>query len=304
MNKTSHRMPLAWTRALIVALALAGCQAQIHESGVILDEDALHRIHAGSTTRAQVLELLGPPTLVNPYRGNRWLYVQDRKFKNMQRTFARVANRVEITFDRSGVVQDVRKNFSDKPWDPTTLPEADSDKGWMHWLWDTQYAHPAVNPNGPAPADASSPGKPSAGDADSSPSSADEKKPWWKFWSRGEKTTLTSPPAPSLDDHPPLHDGDGALPGFLAPSERLHAPLRDPLAREPGPANGMEEHPDPLLSGQDALHKEAEAGLQEKRSPENDAKEPWWKFWSSDPKPSAPPEQTPNKLQGSGLIKE
>ncbi|MBF0165198.1 MAG: outer membrane protein assembly factor BamE [Magnetococcales bacterium] len=281
MTKNSYRTPLTWTRALIVALALAGCQAQIHESGIILDEDALHRIHAGSTTRGQVLELLGPPTLVNPYRGNRWLYVQDRKFKNMQRTFARVANRVEITFDRAGVVQEVQKNFSDKPWDPTTLPEADSDKGWMHWLWDTQYAHPAVNPRGTGPSDAASTDNRSTGSDESAPSLADEKKPWWKFWSRGEKTILAPSATPALEDQPPLHDGDGTLPGFLAPSERLRAPLRDPLATGHGPDGGM-DHPDPLMPARDELRKETEEGL----------------------KGNAPPESDTNQLQGSGLIKE
>ncbi|MBF0212334.1 MAG: outer membrane protein assembly factor BamE [Magnetococcales bacterium] len=127
MNQ-SHRSPLSLPRAAIVALALAGCQAQIHESGVILNPEAMSRIQPGVTSRAQVIEWLGPPTLVNPFRGNRWLYVQDRKFKNVQRTFSRVANRVEITCDSQGVVQEIHKNFDDRGI-PPPCPTPTATKG-------------------------------------------------------------------------------------------------------------------------------------------------------------------------------
>ncbi|MBF0271785.1 MAG: outer membrane protein assembly factor BamE [Magnetococcales bacterium] len=209
MNRP-HRSPLSLSRVVIVAFALAGCQAQIHESGVILTPDATARIQPGVTTRNQVIEWLGPPTFVNPFHGNRWLYIQDRKFKNVQRTFSRVANRLEITFDSNGVVRDVQKNFQDKPWDPTTMPEANNDQGWVNWLWDRSYAKPATNLHPSA-----QPAKPETGSESSSleakPPQADAsadtaKKPWWRFWSRepavDPDTVQTMPPEDSsVPDH-------------------------------------------------------------------------------------------------------
>ncbi|MBF0127724.1 MAG: outer membrane protein assembly factor BamE [Magnetococcales bacterium] len=179
---------------LIVATLLTGCQAQMHESGIILAPDATAKIHPGVTTRSEVLELLGPPTLVNTFRSNRWLYVQDRKFKNMQRTFSRVSNRVEITFDTSGVVTDIKKNFDDQLWDPTKLPDAKNNKGWVSWIWDGSYIRPATNPNAPPevqpvnPPEVAAP--PPEPPAETAREPAPRKKSWWRFWSSdaGEAT--------------------------------------------------------------------------------------------------------------------
>ncbi|MBF0614696.1 MAG: outer membrane protein assembly factor BamE [Magnetococcales bacterium] len=199
MNRPAHRSRLHWPRLAILALALAGCQAQIHESGVILNADALTRIQPGISTRTEVIERLGPPTLVNPYRPNRWLYIQDRKFKNAQRTFARVTNRVEITFDSSGVVREIHKNFDDQPWDPTTMPEANSDKGWMHWLWDRSYAKSVTELGQSNDQNAS----PSAANPPATRTEAATHKPWWRFWSRDEEldpnSVRTMPPEEEFD---------------------------------------------------------------------------------------------------------
>ncbi|MEO5346243.1 MAG: outer membrane protein assembly factor BamE [Magnetococcus sp. YQC-9] len=305
MNRPLKRSPLAFlSRVAIVAFALAGCQAQMHESGVILNEDALSRIHPGITTRNQVFELLGPPTLVNPYRANRWLYIQDRKYKNMQRTFARVANRIEISFDRGGVVSDIQKNFDDKPWDPTTIPEANSDKGWMNWLWDTGYAHPAVNPHGPPMLKRSL--------ADDSPiheepvnTSSGEKKPWWKFWSRDGQADAKPPATPS-DAIAGHSSGDEALPGFLTPTERLRAPLNDPLAfDEKKSGEEADRYPsDALAPAQEELREEAQQELVKDPPKKSDSGKPWWKFWARDPLPDSSTTPANEALKDSGVGKE
>ncbi|MBF0180864.1 MAG: outer membrane protein assembly factor BamE [Magnetococcales bacterium] len=179
-----HRSRFVIPFLLGAVLAMTGCQAKMQESGVILNADALNRIQIGASTRSQVLELLGPPTLVNSFRGNRWLYIQDRKFKNMQRTFSRVANRVEITFDANGVVEEVKKNFDEQVWDPTKLPEAKNEKGWVNWIWDRSYNHPATNPHAPPqPPPAVAAPEPAPEPEQSAP----PKKSWWKFWSSGEE---------------------------------------------------------------------------------------------------------------------
>ncbi|MBF0190387.1 MAG: outer membrane protein assembly factor BamE [Magnetococcales bacterium] len=205
MNRP-HRSPLSLSRVVIVAFALAGCQAQIHESGVILTPEATARIEPGITTRHQVIEWLGPPTLVNPFHGNRWLYIQDRKYKNVQRTFSRVANRLEITFDSSGVVRDVQKNFQDKPWDPTTMPEADNDQGWVNWLWDRHYAKPATNLPASAQPQPESDVSPATPPKAQPESDSNAKSPWWRFWSKqpdiDPDSVQTMPPeASNTPDH-------------------------------------------------------------------------------------------------------
>ncbi|MEO5340068.1 MAG: outer membrane protein assembly factor BamE [Magnetococcus sp. MYC-9] len=166
------------------SLLLAGCQAVVHEKGTILDPKRVALITVGQTTRAQVKELLGVPTMVNSLRKDRWIYVQDRQFKNVQRTFARVINRVEVTFDERGVVKDIQHNFDDALLDPQTIPEARTQQQWFNWLWSGEYARPAV-----AGSPSATPS--SGGDiplpTDPPPELSRHTHPWWKFWSSGKE---------------------------------------------------------------------------------------------------------------------
>lgn len=126
-----------------ILFLVTACQAVIHEKGTILDPQVVSQITVGKTTRSQVKEMLGRPTFVNSLSRNRWTYIQDRQFKNIQRTFSRVINRVEITFDRRGVVEKVQHNFAKDLLDPRSLPEAKNDQSWLGWLWDGEYMRPA-----------------------------------------------------------------------------------------------------------------------------------------------------------------
>lgn len=114
--------PAPLFHASILALALSGCQVVQHEKGNILEPEMVSQIKPGVTSQAMVQELLGSPTTVNTFRGNRWIYIQDRRFEGN-----RAVNRVEITFDRNGVVSRVDRNFDDQLLDPQTLtPDAGS----------------------------------------------------------------------------------------------------------------------------------------------------------------------------------
>lgn len=173
---------------LAILLTLTACQATLHEKGTVLDTDRLAQIKVGSTTRAEVKNLLGVPTIVNSFRRDRWVYVQDRQVKNIQRTFSRVINRVEITFDNRGVVEDIQHNFGEALLNPQTLPEARNTQNWFGWLWGGEYMRPAI--------DARSPTTKEAGSDTTEPSPSDPEKPatgqrganpWWKFWSSGQE---------------------------------------------------------------------------------------------------------------------
>ena len=182
-----------WTRIFFLAillpfsLSLIACQAVVYEKGTVLNPQNVARIKAGETTRAQVKDLLGVPTIVNSLRKDRWIYVQDRQFKNIQRTFARVINRVEITFDERGVVKNIQHNFDQELLDPQSLPEAHNAKSWFAWLWDGAYARPAT---GGQPADSVTPAasttNPSSG-AQGATENRPGTNPWWRFWSSGKE---------------------------------------------------------------------------------------------------------------------
>lgn len=171
---------------LPVLFTLTACQATLYEKGTVLDTNRVAQIQVGRTTRAEVKDLLGVPTIVNSFRRDRWVYVQDRQVKNIQRTFARVINRVEITFDKRGVVYDIKHNFGEELLNPQTLPEARNTQNWFGWLWGGEYMRPAIAGHPPTKE------KEAESSNTTDPSSAAEKEPetqrpatnpWWKVWS-------------------------------------------------------------------------------------------------------------------------
>lgn len=167
-----------------VALSLAACQATLHEKGTVLNPKLLAHIKVGVTTRAQVKDLLGVPTIVNSFRKERWSYVQDRQYKNIQRTFARVINRVEITFDERGVVRDVEHNFDDELLDPQTVPGASNNQAWFGWLWGGEYARPATSGHGSDPVTRPAPSPDTDQELSRTPAEQPRNaRPWWRFWS-------------------------------------------------------------------------------------------------------------------------
>ncbi len=171
-----------------LSLSLVACQATVHEKGTLLNPKTVAQIRKGVTTRAQVKDLLGVPTVVNSFRKERWSYVQDRQYKNIQRTFARVINRVEITFDQRGVVQEIQHNFDDELLDPQTLPDASNSQAWFGWLWGGEYGRPATGGRPPEKvtrSDASP--EESLLPREESTEQRQEGNPWWRFWSSSKE---------------------------------------------------------------------------------------------------------------------
>ncbi len=169
----------------LILLLVSGCQAVIHEKGTILDPQAVDRIDIGLTIREEVRTMLGPPTIVNNFRQERWIYIQDRQFKNMQRTFSRAANRLEITFDETGTVIDLKRNFGDALLDPTTLPEAQNEQSWFGWLWGGEYNQPAIKGIDPTQVAETPPERPSPEKKGSNGRDDRDTGPWdpfWRFW--------------------------------------------------------------------------------------------------------------------------
>lgn len=211
--------------ALIVfSLFLASCQAVVKESGNIIEPAKVEQIHTGVTNRDEVLKLLGPPTLVNTFRQERWVYIQDRQFRNIQRTFSRVANRLEITFDEGGLVKDIKRNFDEALYDPREVSKPSDEKSYAKWLFGGEFSKPATDPK---PEDINK--------------SAKESDSFWSPWTNKSNTPEQSKNDPSgkpTDAKPesPKENADkqltepnaGGDPGKIAPTDNKTASEENP----------------------------------------------------------------------------
>lgn len=286
---------------LVSSLFLAACQAVISESGNIIDPAKVEQIHVGTTTHDEVLKLLGPPTLTNTYRQQRWVYIQDRQFKNLQRTFSRVTNRIEITFDANGVVKDVERNFDDTLYDPRNVTEQDKDKGYTKWLFGSEFAKPNNNPKPTESTQESkdsgslwpsflSKNKPSEDlKPDTTPDqSADKpeetKSSSWSIWpwNKKDETTKPQPETPAASEEPATHQ----LSTTLADESDLassHTRLKAPALLEQ--LDSMEIKP-PKDTPSDGPTPTSETPPKSEESTEKPEPEPssakpsWWQFWS------------------------
>ena len=63
--------------AMLVALglAVAGCTPAIDHRGYVVPKEGLEKIAAGTATRAEVLQALGPPSATAAFDGNTWIYM-------------------------------------------------------------------------------------------------------------------------------------------------------------------------------------------------------------------------------------
>jgi outer membrane protein assembly factor BamE (lipoprotein component of BamABCDE complex) len=184
---------------LILLIGLAGCQARIHDTGSVIKPEDVNKIVVGVTDFREVRKLLGPATIVNSFQRRRWIYIQDRQYKNLQRTFARTANRIEITFDSQGIVEKIERNFGEELIDPEKDPDSKLKSKWGSWFWKGEYDQPGtgkitkpINPDGET----------AQGEAENLPpvtlengaipsgntkeldedAKENEKKDWWRFW--------------------------------------------------------------------------------------------------------------------------
>ena len=180
---------------LILLIGLAGCQARIHDTGSVIKPEDVNKIVVGVTDFREVRKLLGPATIVNSFQRRRWIYIQDRQYKNLQRTFARTANRIEITFDSQGIVEKIERNFGEELIDPEKDPDSKLKSKWGSWFWKGDYDKPASREDAPSSdvtdkaeeADGEKPEGESTKDSPDSDGAVDGEdgknaKDWWRFW--------------------------------------------------------------------------------------------------------------------------
>ncbi|ABK44396.1 hypothetical protein Mmc1_1888 [Magnetococcus marinus MC-1] len=136
--------PILLFFALLLAVGLSGCKTPNVDKGAILDPTALAKLQENQSNVRDVHDLLGPPTLVNMLDTPRWIYIMDRREEGEQ-----AINRVEITFDRTGVVRKVERNFEDQLLAPQVTEKlSEKPLTWWRHTWREAKGNIIEHPEG------------------------------------------------------------------------------------------------------------------------------------------------------------
>jgi outer membrane protein assembly factor BamE (lipoprotein component of BamABCDE complex) len=109
----SDLVPMRRLASLVVtisgAVAIAGCGAAVEQRGNLPNPDKLTEIHAGSTTRDEVVKTLGTPSSVSVFNGDKsWYYISRRTAQTAFFDPSVLDQQVYIiNFDDQGVVKAV-----------------------------------------------------------------------------------------------------------------------------------------------------------------------------------------------------
>jgi outer membrane protein assembly factor BamE (lipoprotein component of BamABCDE complex) len=111
MSKPAITTPRMRTAVLVVlgAAALAGCSGRLDVRGNLPDPEDVLAVHPGESTREQVAQVLGSPSVVGTFDDQTWYYVSKRT-----ETFAFFEPEVidqevlVVKFDNTGVVSDMQ----------------------------------------------------------------------------------------------------------------------------------------------------------------------------------------------------
>ncbi len=78
-RSTLRKIPLAASVAVVIAAAsLAGCAANVDQRGNLPEPDKLAQIRPGTTTRDQVVKILGTPSSIGVFNEKNWYYISRR----------------------------------------------------------------------------------------------------------------------------------------------------------------------------------------------------------------------------------
>jgi outer membrane protein assembly factor BamE (lipoprotein component of BamABCDE complex) len=93
---------------LLLGVILAGCAVSEDQRGNLPDPDKLAEIHPGSTTKSQVVKILGSPSSAGTFDDDVWYYIS-RRTKQIAFLSPTVLDQQVfiIDFDDKGVVKDV-----------------------------------------------------------------------------------------------------------------------------------------------------------------------------------------------------
>jgi outer membrane protein assembly factor BamE (lipoprotein component of BamABCDE complex) len=124
--------------ALTFGLAAAGCQPITNNHGFLPEDETIQRIQPGTTTRADVTEMLGTPTTVAAFDENTWLYISRRTEQQFQFMSPRLVDQtvLAISFDQGGRVAQVRRLGEQDGRDVDFIARATPSQGKELSVWD------------------------------------------------------------------------------------------------------------------------------------------------------------------------
>ena len=101
------------TLPIFALLGLPGCaifSATPHYRGVPVSNDQLQQLTPGVSQQADVQALLGPPTFVEPFAPNNWVYVSQITHMRIGQTEGvKKQDVIVVTFNQSGAYQSYRQ---------------------------------------------------------------------------------------------------------------------------------------------------------------------------------------------------
>ena len=101
---------IRWLAAGLLTATLAGCNNPIEQRGNLPPQEAVAQIKPGSTDKETVTRLLGSPSSVAAFDDSTWYYMS-QKTKTVAFFKPETLDQevLAITFDKDGVVKDVKK---------------------------------------------------------------------------------------------------------------------------------------------------------------------------------------------------
>ncbi len=97
-----------WLSPLAAALLLAGCTISVDQRGNLPDPDKLATIKPGTTTKEQVVKILGTPSSASTFNDDTWYYIS-RRTKQVAFLSPTVLDQQVyiVDFNDQGIVKDI-----------------------------------------------------------------------------------------------------------------------------------------------------------------------------------------------------
>jgi outer membrane protein assembly factor BamE (lipoprotein component of BamABCDE complex) len=94
---------------LLLAGTLSACQSRLEVRGIELDPQALSQVKPGTTTKAQVAQLLGTPSNVSTFNPDVWYYISSRDTRVPFENPVMLDQKIYVVeFDDFGRVKDIQ----------------------------------------------------------------------------------------------------------------------------------------------------------------------------------------------------
>lgn len=101
--------------ALLALAGLLGCTPTVENHGHSLDEAQIGKIKPGSSSRQEVLQLMGSPSALSTFDDNAWYYVSQRtEKKSFYQNDVVDQEVVTVTFDEEGRVAAIDRHGLDQ----------------------------------------------------------------------------------------------------------------------------------------------------------------------------------------------